>query len=109
MESAFPPVFISYGRIDLERAREVYQWLTRSGVECWMDEVRLRAGEDWKWVIDKAIRASQIFLACLSKNSVSHRGFFQTELKTAYEVWRTIPQEQVYLLPIRLDECEIPS
>jgi len=109
MEELTPPVFVSYARRDLDRAREVYRHLTRSGISCWMDETQLRTGQDWKLEIDKAIRACHIFVACLSTNSVDHRGFFQTELRTAYEVWKTMPSGQPFLLPIRLDECEIPQ
>ena len=109
MENTSPPIFVSYAKLDVTRAREVYQWLTRGGLDCWMDEVSLRVGQDWKREIDKAIRTSQIFVACLSTNAVNHRGFFQTELRKAYEVWKTVPPQQVFLLPVRLDECEIPE
>jgi len=108
MEEISPPIFISYARVDVARAREVYQWLARGGLDCWMDEVWLRVGQDWKKEIDKVIRTCQIFVACLSTKAVDHRGFFQTELRTAYEVWKTVPPQHVFLLPIRLDECEIP-
>ena len=108
MEEISPPIFISYARVDVARGREVYQWLTRGGLDCWMDEVYLRVGQNWKQEIDKVIRTCQIFVACLSSKAVDHRGFFQTELRTAYEVWKTVPPQHVFLLPIRLDECEIP-
>jgi hypothetical protein len=108
-KSAARPVFLSYARPDVGKAREVYKCLTGGRMRVWMDEQELRTGQDWKAEIEKAIRASQVFVACFSTRSVGHRGFFQTELRTAYEVWKTIPPGKVFLLPIRLDDCEIPQ
>lgn len=109
MENIKPIVFISYGRPNLEQARAVYEWLTRGGLTCWMDEKSLRTGQVWRQEIAKAIRECEIFIACLSKKSVSRRGFFQNELRSAYEELRNIPPSQPFLLPVRLDDCEIPS
>ena len=72
MEEISPPIFLSYAKVDVARAREVYRWLTRGGLDCWMDEVYLRVGQDWKREIDKIIRTCQIFVACLSSNAVDH-------------------------------------
>jgi hypothetical protein len=59
--------------------------------------------------IKKAIKKSTIFLACLSKSAVSKRGFVQPELNSALKILDTIPEGEIYLIPIRLDQCEVPS
>ena len=105
----YPPVFISYAKVDIQRAREVFKCLTRGGVACWMDEFSLRGGDSWSQEIKRVIHSCKIFIACLSLRSVSHRGFFQTELKTAYEVWKMIPPNKPYLIPLRFDKCEMPD
>ena len=45
----------------------------------------------------------------MSKTSVSKRGFVQSELKRAVDVLNDIPEGQVYLIPVRLDDCEVPQ
>lgn len=58
--------------------------------------------------IEKAIQSSDIFLACLSTHSVDKVGFVQTELRRALEVADLMPEGKIYIIPIRLDECEVP-
>jgi HEAT repeat protein len=48
--------FISYAHNDFEFAENLKHHLERANVEIWMDEERLRAGDDWREDIDKAIR-----------------------------------------------------
>ena len=50
----------------------------------------------------------QLFLACFSTNSVSKRGQFQSELAFALDVSTRFPQMDVFFVPVRLDECELP-
>ena len=73
-----------------------------------MDVHDLKAGQDWKLEIDKAIQSSNFFMACLSSNSVSKQGYVQKELKTGLSVLELMPEDAIYLLPIKLDECVIP-
>src|SRR6266567_3712535 len=50
-------VFISYMHEDLDFAENVIRRLERAGFSTWADE-RLRAGEDWRTMIDLAIKNS---------------------------------------------------
>jgi len=102
-------VFISYAKRDVKQAKAIYDVLTSGGVSCWMDKENLRIGDDWQQEITEAIQACEMFLACLSKQAVDHRGFFQTELRTAYEAWKRVPSGRSYLAPVRLDDCEVPA
>lgn len=102
-------VFISYGREDSSRALEIYDLLRQKGVRAWIDVRDLLPGQSWELEIDKAIRKCEIFLACLSRNSVSKRGFVQSELQRALKVLETVPEDQVFLILVRLDECEAPA
>jgi hypothetical protein len=62
----------------------------------------------WEEVIRKEIAASDFVILMLSKISVDKRGFFQKELRLALDVLDTIPLGHVYILPVRVDDCEIP-
>lgn len=102
-------VFISYAHEDVESAMTIYKRLKAiEGVDPWFDKENLLPGIKWRPAIKKAIRESDFFLALLSKRSVSKRGYVQTEMKEAFEIWDQFPDDQAYLIPIRLDEC-VPS
>ena len=41
----------------------------------------------------------------MSENAVNKRGIVQKELRQAIEVLETISPDNIYLIPVRLDEC----
>ena len=102
-------IFVSYAREDKSSALEIYELLKQHGFSVWIDSINLLSGQDWKKEIEKAIRESEIFIACLSKNSVNKRGFVQAELRKALEVLETIPEGDIFIIPIRFDKCKVPS
>ena len=103
-------VFISYAHEDIKFARRLYRALAKTpGVEPWLDKANLLPGLEWEPAIRKAIRESEFFVALLSKRAVTKRGFIQKEFKTALSIWEEFPEGQVYLVPVRLEECALPS
>jgi hypothetical protein len=104
-----PKVFISYAHEDLKEVQRLYEMLKKADCSPWIDKKNLLPGQKWKYIIKKAIKSSDFFLACFSKKSVSKIGFFQTELKEAYEILMQYPYENIYLIPVRLEECEMPE
>jgi hypothetical protein len=102
-------VFLSYARADAERVKPIYQRLSGFGFKPWMDSEDILPGEDWKATLLKAIREAPFFVACLSKNSVNRRGAIQEEIREALDVWRQKLDSDIYLIPLRLEECEVPQ
>jgi hypothetical protein len=103
-------VFISYAREDIKAARKLYKALKAvPGIEPWFDEVSLSPGMQWEPAIRKAIRESAYFLALLSEKSTTKRGYVQKERKDALDVLEEFPEGQVFFIPIRLEDCHIPS
>jgi hypothetical protein len=66
-------------------------------------------GQNWELEIHNNIKSSDFFIACLSKNSVSKHGYVQKELKEAISVLDEIPENEIYIIPIRIDDCLVPS
>jgi hypothetical protein len=100
-------VFISYAHEDIEFATKLYQQLKAiDGVSPWFDKESLLPGMKWRPAIKKAIRESDFFLALLSKKSTTKKGYVQTEMKEAFDIWDQFPEGKAYLIPIRLNECE---
>lgn len=102
-------IFLSYAREDENKASKVYDVLNNRGHKPWMDKRELVAGQDWKLEIRKAIERSQYFVALLSKKSVGKRGFVQKEIRFALDVLGEIPIGQIYFIPVRLEQCEVPQ
>jgi hypothetical protein len=104
-----PSVFLSYAREDSSAAERLYMDLRRSEIDVWMDKKSLLPGHDWEHEIRRAIREARYFLALASKTSVAKRGFVQREMRFALEVLEEVPIDQIYLIPVRLDDCEPPD
>ena len=41
-----------------------------------------------------------------SKEAISKKGYVQRELKEAFKVLDEYPKSQIYLIPVRLDDCK---
>jgi hypothetical protein len=100
-------IFLSYAREDMSMAKQLYNDLRRYGLDVWLDTESLLPGDRWKDKIQDAIENSNYFISLLSTRSVNKKGFVQKELKTALEVLDLFPSSQRFILPIRLDDCQI--
>ena len=101
-------IFLSYAREDESAVEVLYQRLTKEGFEPWMDRHDILPGERWDTSIESAIQKSDFFLACLSTRSVGKRGVIQRELEDALNAWQGMSLRDIYLIPVRLEECDIP-
>ena len=101
-------VFLAYAKEDRSEVRKLYDALQEAGFEPWMDEEKLVAGQNWPRAIERAIQLSDFFLVCFSRRSVAKRGFFQAELRYALDVAACVPLEEIFLVPVRLSECQVP-
>lgn len=104
-------VFISYVREDARAIDRLKQRLEAAGIRVWLDTSELWPGQDWRAEIRRAIRADAlVFIACFSRNSVSRTTSYQNEeLVLAIEELRRRPPGVPWLIPVRLDECDIPD
>ncbi len=99
-------VFISYGKEDIETAKKLRDDLEKAGIKTWLDEEDLLPGQNWKKIISREIKESSYFLALLSSESLSTRGFVQKELKMALDLLDEFPEDEIFVIPVRIDECE---
>lgn len=102
-------IFLSYAREDKEKVEALYQKLSDAEFKPWMDEKDILPGERWESCVQRAIQDSDFFLACLSTNSVNKRGFLQKEIRAALSIWQEKLDSDIYLIPVRLDDCEVPE
>jgi TIR domain-containing protein len=109
MKSSKPQkqVFLTYAHRDKKAIRKLYDNLTENGVKVWLDEKELLPGQDWQYEIRQAILRSDIVIVCLSRQFNKQGGFRHDELKIVLEKAGTIPEGEIFLIPVRLEECRV--
>ncbi|MFG6105340.1 SUMF1/EgtB/PvdO family nonheme iron enzyme [Leptothoe sp. EHU-05/26/07-4] len=102
-------IFLAHASEDKEAVTHLYQCLKARGFQPWLDKVDLLPGQNWRAEIPKAIEASDVFLACLSQQSIQKRGYIQREFRMALNAMADRPPGQIFLIPVRFDDCQIPE
>ncbi len=102
-------VFLCHASGDKPAVRELYQRLRADGIDAWLDEENLLPGQDWQLEIPKAVRESDAVIVCLSKGSINKAGYVQKEIKFALDVADQQPQGTIFLIPLKLEECDVPE
>lgn len=101
-------VFIQYSRVDELDARELYEKLkSENWVDPWIDKENLHPGRDWQVNIDQAINSADVIISLNSRYSLDIVGYSQIELKRAVEAAEKRPPGDVFLIPLRLDNCNL--
>lgn len=102
-------VFLCHASQDKPAVRELSRRLIGDGwIDTWLDENKLLPGQDWRLSIEEAVETSDVVIICLSENSVSKEGYVQKELRYAREIALEKPDETIFLIPLRLDDCGVP-
>lgn len=102
-------VFLCHASQDKPVVRELYQRLLAEGwIDPWLDEEKLLPGQDWNLEIEKAVETSDAVVVCVSSISISKEGYIQRELRRVLSIAEEKLEGAIFLLPVRLDECEIP-
>lgn len=102
-------VFLCHSKGDKDFVKQLYGHLVELGCNPWLDEENLLPGQQWEKEIPIAIRDSHVFLVCLSADSVTKRGFVQKEIKVALDVAEQIPEGDIFIIPIKIEPCEVPA
>ncbi len=104
MSAPKPKIFLSYAHEDIGMAKKLHSDLKQYGLDVWIDYESLLPGQNWKIMIEKTIKQSQYYLLLLSFHSITKRGFIQKGMKIAYEMLEQCSEDDIYLIPVRLDE-----
>ncbi len=101
-------IFIIYAREDIDVARKLVTELREHGFKPWLDLDEITAGEIWQKAVIRALEESAVALVLISKN-LSKNGFVNEELKVALETLQAPKRDMSPLLPVRLDDSEVPK
>jgi hypothetical protein len=101
-------VFLSYCRDNLQDVAALRDELISAGETVWWDQDIL-PGQDWQFEIRQARKAAYAFVLCLSAESQARTisGIYP-EAMDAIEAYRQYKPGTVFLIPVRLSQCDIP-
>jgi hypothetical protein len=102
-------VFLCHASGDKPKARDLYRRLLAEGIDAWLDEEKLLPGQNWRVEIPKAVKSADIVIVCLSRASVSKEGYVQKEIKFALDIAEEKPDGTIFIIPLRLDDCQVPD
>ncbi len=102
-------VFLCHSSQDKPIVRELYQRLNAEGwIDPWLDEEKLLPGQDWNMEIEKAVESSDAVIVCVSGKSVTKEGYVQKEVRKVLDIALEKPEETIFIIPLRFDDCELP-
>ncbi len=100
--------FISFEGKDRKIARKLTNRLQGDGISVWLDEDKLRGGENVADAVKTAIENSRVFIPLTSKNTSKLEAggklkYHTQEWQFAYELWR---KKMLKIIPLILDKKE---
>lgn len=102
-------VFLCHAHEDKAAVRDLYARLLADRFQPWLDEEDLIPGQDWQQEIPRAVRRSHVVVVCLSSRSVNKAGYLQKEIKFALDVLDEQPEGMIFVVPARLEPCDVPQ
>lgn len=102
-------IFLCHASDDKALVRDLYRRLHDDLFDPWLDEEKILPGQDWEREIRRAVNGADIVIVCLSHRSASKAGFVQKEIKLALDVADEQPEDTIFLIPLRLEDCDVPE
>lgn len=104
-----PLIFLSYAKEDKDRVKRIYRRLMAERLNAWLDLANLLPGQEWERVILNTIKNARCVIVFLSNHSVNKRGYVQKEIRKALEASEKVPEGEIFIIPVRLEECVVPE
>lgn len=102
-------IFISYAREDIEFAVQLHTFLREEGFRPWMDKKDILPGQNWDLTIKKQLEKADFIILMISSISIKKKGYVQEEFKIALDYCKTKEESDIFLIPCKLNDCELPS
>jgi hypothetical protein len=101
-------IFMIYEKSDKIIVTGLIRKLGSEGFDVWDDE-KILPGQDWSLEISKFIHSSDVMIVCLSEASAAPKGYIERETKLALDVSLELPEGDIFIIPVRLEDCVIPK
>jgi hypothetical protein len=109
-------IFISYAKEDQSYAHAAFEALKKAGLDPWMDKPPapfkhegLQIGQKWEQVLQARLAEADYIILVLSPHSIAKRGYVQVEFRTALHRMNFLAENEVLVLPILVEMCDVPS
>jgi len=99
-------VFLCHSSVDKGWVRMVHDDLKHLGVNCWLDENKIKVGDSIVSKVSDGLTESQTLLLFLSKKSVASHW---TRKEWQSFLARQLSGSAVKVLPVLLEDCAIPE
>lgn len=100
---AKPRVFVSYSHKEAAWAKEFAQALSQRGLQVWIDQLAVKAGESIREAVEKGLRESDIFVTLIDPSTLSSPSLF-FELGAAIGMGKRV----VAIVPEDFDPSQLP-
>jgi hypothetical protein len=101
-------VFVCHANEDHAIVHELIRNLEKLyDADFWVDDKKLLPGQDWEMKILDALENSDAVIVCLSCVSVNKESYIQSELQFIFKRASQIPSGTIFLIPVRLDDCDV--
>ncbi|MBC7877015.1 MAG: toll/interleukin-1 receptor domain-containing protein [Anaerolineales bacterium] len=102
--------FLCYAKENSPDVREFRERLkAEDWVDPWFDEEDILPGQMWEASVTEAVYNCHAVIIFLSSIAVRTEGFFHKELKLALDAAAEKPDGTIFIIPIRLDVCDVPD
>ena len=102
-------IFLTHTHEHSEKVWQLYQLLQQKGYQPWLNKFDLIPGHNWRSEIPRVLENSKLLITCLSKTSLKKQGYVPTELQLAFHEYAKRPSGSIYLIPLKLDNCQPPD
>jgi len=102
-------VFLCYSHVDRDAVQFLCARLKSDHIEPWLDVEKLTPGQNWAHEIRNAILRCNMVIVCLSREFNKQNGFRYKELKLALKKAEVLLAEDIFIIPARLEECDMPE
>jgi hypothetical protein len=102
--------FLCYAKENSTAVREFREHMkAEPWIDPWFDEEDILPGQMWEERVTEGVHNSHAVIVFLSSIAVKSEGFFQKELKLALDAAAEKPDGTIFIIPIRLDACDVPE
>ena len=98
-----------HAHCDKEVVYKLYTRIMNDGVNTWLDSKKLQPGQDWQSEIRNALLKCDVVIVCLSQGFNKQQGYRHEELKLALEKANFLPDDEIFIIPVRLEKCDMPE
>lgn len=102
-------VFLCHSHADRDAIRALWSRLKKDGVDPWLDREKLAPGQDWQREIRRSLLKGDAVIVCLSQEFNKQDGYRHEELKIALRKASLLPEDQIFIIPVRLEQCDMPE